>query len=164
MHSPDRFFRHPQSSKRGSRGHSSHLSCFNVLTALWASVRLGTPSRSRNPCGLKNDLLCSRPLRACSHLENCELSRFCIAHCVRWVAQLHQKTSFVLSRWMRQASSTELPEAFTCPATLDRPVRLDFQKPSLVLTTLGQARSTGCQKPCTNSPASAGQAGSTGLF
>ena len=35
---------------------------------------------------------------------------------------------------MRQASSTGLPEAFTCPATLDRPVRRDFQKPSLVLS------------------------------
>ena len=76
------------------------------------------------PCGLKNDLLCSRPLRACSNLENRELSHFCIAHCVRWVAWLYQEISLVLSRWMRQASSTALPEAFTCPATLDRPGRL----------------------------------------
>ena len=54
------------------------------------------------PCGLKNDLLCSRPLRACSHLENRELSCSGRAHCVRWVAQLYQKTLLVLSRWMRQ--------------------------------------------------------------
>ena len=32
MHSPDSFFQHPRSSKRGSRGYSSHLSCFYVLT------------------------------------------------------------------------------------------------------------------------------------
>ena len=53
MHSPDRFFRLPRSSKRGSRGYSSHLSCLYVLTTLWASARLGTPSRSRNPVGWK---------------------------------------------------------------------------------------------------------------
>ena len=69
---------------------------------------------------LENDLLSSRPLWACSHLENRELSCSGRAHCVRWVAQLYQKTSLVLSRWMRQASSTGRPEAFTCPATLDR--------------------------------------------
>ena len=39
----------------------------------------------------------------------------------------YQKTSLVLSRWMRQASSTGLPEAFTRPVTLDRPGRLDFE-------------------------------------
>ena len=60
------------------------------------------------PCGLKNDLLCSKPLRAFSHLENRELNHSCIAHCVRWVAWLYQKTSLVLSRWMRQARSTGL--------------------------------------------------------
>ena len=35
-----------------------------------------------------------------------------------------QKASLVLSRWMRQASSTGLPQAFTCPTTLDSPGRL----------------------------------------
>ena len=52
------------------------------------------------------------------------MSHFCIAHRVRWVAQLYQKTSLVLCRWVTQASSTGLPESFTCPATLDRPGRL----------------------------------------
>ena len=51
------------------------------------------------PCGLKNNFLCSGPLRACSHLENRELSHSDRAHCVRWVAQLHQKTSLVLFDW-----------------------------------------------------------------
>ena len=51
------FFRLHRSSMRGSRGCSSHLSCFYVLTALWASVRLGTPqSRHQNsPCGVLQD-------------------------------------------------------------------------------------------------------------
>ena len=52
------------------------------------------------------------------------MSRSGRAHCVRWVAQLYQKTSLVLYRWVTQASSSGLPEAFTCPATLDRPGRL----------------------------------------
>ena len=95
--------------------------------------------RSDCPVGFSQtrNSLCSRPLRACSHLENRELSHFCIAHCVWWVAWLYQKTSLVLSRWMRQASSTGLPEAFTCPATLDRPGRLGAR------SLHGQARSTG---------------------
>ena len=78
------------------------------------------------------------------------MSRSGRAHCVRWVAWIYQKTSLVPYRWVIRASSTGLPEAFTCPASLDRPVdwvpeaftcpasldrpgRLDFQKPSLVL-------------------------------
>ena len=81
------------------------------------------------PCGLKDGLLCSRPLWACSHLENRELSHFCIAHCVRWVARLYQKTSLVLYRWVTQARPTGLPEACTCPATLDRPNDLLCSRP-----------------------------------
>ena len=50
------------------------------------------------------------PLWACSHLENRELSYSGRAHCVRWVAELYQKTSLVLSRQFDWA-----PEAFTCP-------------------------------------------------
>ena len=72
MHSPDRFFRHPRSSKRGSRGHSSHLSCFWVLTVPFGCSQTRNSLKVSQPCGLKNDLLCSRPLRACSHLENRE--------------------------------------------------------------------------------------------
>ena len=98
------------------------------------------------PCGLKNDLLCSMPLRACSHLENRELS-------------CSGKTSLVLCRWVTQASSTGLPKAFSCPATLDRPGRLGAR--SLHLSDLfWVARSTGL---CTNSQMPS-LARSTGLF
>ena len=62
-----------------------------------------------------------------SHLEHRELSCSGRAHCVRWVARLYQKTSLVPYRWVTQASATGLPEAFTCPASLDRPGRLDFE-------------------------------------
>ena len=48
---PDRLLRLPQNDTRRSQGFPSHLSCLYVLTALWASVRLRTPSRSRNPVG-----------------------------------------------------------------------------------------------------------------
>ena len=87
--------------------------------------------RSDCPVGWKNDLLCSRPLRACSHLENRELSCSGRAHCVRWVAQLYQKTSLVLCRWVTQASSTGLPDAFTCPTAFGWPGRLDFLRTCL---------------------------------
>ena len=100
------------------------------------------PLKVSQPRGLKNDLLCSRPLWACSHLENRELSHFCIAHCVRWVARLYQKTSLVPYRWVRQASSTGLPEAFTCPVPLNRPGRPGARSLHLSCPT-GQARSTG---------------------
>ena len=83
------------------------------------------------PCGLKNDLLRSKPLCACSRLKNRDSSRPRIDHRVRWVVQLYQKTSLILYRWVVQASSTGLPEAFTCPATLDRPGRLDLSRSSL---------------------------------
>ena len=122
MHSPDRFFRQPQSSKGGSRGYSSHLSWFYVLTALWASVRLGTPSR---PCGLKNDLLCSRPVWACSHLENRELSHFC--HCP-----------------LCQVGCVAFPEDFTCPVSLGDTGQFNWTSRSLHSSChTGQARSTG---------------------
>ena len=94
------------------------------------------------PCGLKNDLLCSRPSRACRHLENSKLGHLRIAHCVRWVAWLYQKTSLVLYHWVTQASSTGLREAFTRPATLDKPGRLGARSLHSSRHT-GQARSTG---------------------
>ena len=51
------------------------------------------------------------------------MSRSGRAHCVRWVAQLYQKTSLILYRWVVLARST------------------GCQKPSLVLSR--QARATG---------------------
>ena len=49
---------------------TSHASTF------WLSPSADSQTRNSlkvsQPCGLKNDLLCSRPLRACSHLENRE--------------------------------------------------------------------------------------------
>ena len=93
--------------------------------SLWLTARLGMPPR-----GLATLWVGKRPVCAAglfgpsSHLEHRELSCSGRAHCVRWVAQLHQKTSLVLCRWVTQASSTGLPEAFTCPVTLDGPGRL----------------------------------------
>ena len=79
------------------------------------------------PCGLKNDLLCSKPLWACSHLENRDASRSGIAHCVRWVAQLQQQPSLShLFRWWQAR------------------IWLDFQKPSLS-HLFRWARSTGLE-------------------
>ena len=114
---PSASCRPPQNRTRGSRGYTSHLP-----RLLHSQTR--NSLKVSQPCGLKNDLLCNRPLRACSHLEHRELSCSGRAHCVTWVAQLYQKTSLVLCRWVTQASSTGLPEAFTCPATLDKPGRL----------------------------------------
>ena len=103
MHSPDRFFRQPRSGKRGSRSYFSHLSCFYVLTALWASVRLGTPSRSRSP----KKLLRQSPL--------------CQVGC----ATLPEDFTCPLS--LDETGQVDwAPEAFTCPVPLDSPGRLDF--------------------------------------
>ena len=74
-----------------------------VLTALWASVRLGTPSRSRNPLGRK-----TTSCAAC--LFGPDSSRSGIAHCVRWAAQLYQQPSPSHHRYW---TLTKLPEAFT---------------------------------------------------
>ena len=151
--------RPPQGSMRGSRGYPSHLSCFYVLAVpLRLTARLGNS-------------LCSRPLRANSHLENresrnsLEVSQSCglkkrplvqqtssgpAATCAadlfgpsshlenrERVAPAEPTVSGGLrnftrrlrlssSRWVGQASSTGLPEAFTRPAALGRPGRLDF--------------------------------------
>ena len=81
------------------------------------------------PCGLKNDLLCSRPLRAYSHLEHRDASRSGIAHCVRWVARLYQKPSLSCHRWVMTGQD-------------------DWTSRRLHLSCLtGQASSTGRQKP-----------------
>ena len=83
-----------------------------------------------------------QPLWACSHVENRERATSALPTVSGWVAWLDQKTSLVLSRWVTQASSTGLPEAFTCPATLDRPGRLGGRSLHSSCLT-GQARSTG---------------------
>ena len=106
------------------------LLCSDCL--LWLTARLRTPLCSRplrayshlencesrnslevsQSCGLKNDLLCCRPLRAqqalvqqtflgpSSHLEHRDASRSGRAHCVRWVSQLFQKPSLSCHRWV----------------------------------------------------------------
>ena len=75
-------------------------------STFWLSPSADSQTRNSlkvsQSCGLKNDLLCSKPLRACSHLENREPRCSCRAHCVKWVAQLYQKTSLVLSHWTGQ--------------------------------------------------------------
>ena len=55
-----------------------------------------------------------------------------------------QKPPLVLPHWTGQVDW--VPEAFTCPAALDRPGRLGARSLHLSCRT-GQARSTGCQKP-----------------
>ena len=116
------------------------------------------PLEVSQPCGLENDLLCCRPLRAWQSLVqqtssgpavtlmHRDVSRSSRAHCVRWVARLYQMPSLSYHRWVmtgldnwtsrRHHLSRTLwtgqyiwaPEAFTCPVTLDRPGRLDFVK------------------------------------
>ena len=94
------------------------------------------------PCGLKNDLLCSKPLRACSHLENRELSCSGRAHRVRW-------------------GCATLPEDFTCPVSLGDTGQVGPGTRSLHLSChTGQARST---EICTNNQKPS-LARSTGLF
>ena len=108
------------------------------LATLWVEKRPLVQQTSSGPA-----YTCAADLFGpSSHLEHRDASRSGRAHCVRWVARLYQKTSLVPYRWVIRASSTGLPEAFTCPASLDRPGRLGAR--SLHLSCLiGQARTTG---------------------
>ena len=72
------------------------------------------------PCGLKNDPLCSRPLRASSHLENRERATSALP-----------TVSGGLRGFTRRLHLSCTAEAFTCPTTLDRPSRLDFLRSCL---------------------------------
>ena len=123
MHSPVRFLStSPESQERVRR------LLLSPLLLLRSDCPVGF-SQTRNslkvsqPCGLKNDLLCSRPLRACSHLENRQLSR---------------------SGRLCQVGCATVPEDFTCPLSLDETGKFDWTSRSLHLSCrAGQARSTG---------------------
>ena len=112
-------------------------------------------------CGLKNDLLCSRPLRAQQPLvqqtssgpavtwrtvnELLRQSPLCQVGCATFPEDFTRPY-----RWVIRASATGLPEDFTCPVTLDGPVRLGARSLHSSCHT-GQARTTGLrtnsQKP-----------------
>ena len=124
-------------SMEGSRGKSSHLPCFFVLTAPFGWQPDSVPPRGlaalwaeKRPLVLQTT---SGPAVTCaadlfgpsSHLEHRDASRSGRAHCVRWVARLYQKTSLVLPHWTGKVDW--VPEAFTCPVSLDRPGRQDFE-------------------------------------
>ena len=124
---------------------TSHASLFWLPPLADSQTRC--PLEISQPCGLKNDLLCSRPLRAYSHLEHRDVSRSGRAHCVRWVARLYQKPSLSCHRWVMTGqddwtsrslhsplSLCEIGQfdwtsrSLHSPVTLDRPGRLDFVK------------------------------------
>ena len=150
---------------------TSHASTF------WLSP--SADSQTRNS-------LCSRPLRAYSHLENresrnsLEVSQSCglkndllCSRPLRAQQPLVQQTSSgpavtwrTVNELLRQSPLCQvgcatLPEAITLLPSLgdDRPGQLDFQRPSL--SHHRWARTTGCQKPSLS--CHTGQARTTGL-
>ena len=124
---------------------TSHASLFWLPPLADSQTRC--PLEISKPCGLKNDLLCSRPLRAYSHLEHRDVSRSGRAHCVRWVARLFQKPSLSRHRWVMTGQddwtsrSLHSPisdgpgrlgaRSLHSPVSLDRPGRLDFLRSCL---------------------------------
>ena len=81
-------------------------------------------------CGLKNDHLCSRPLR---------VAATCAADFSSGPAVTRRTVN---GCYGRAHCATGLPEDFTCPVTLDGPVRLGARSLHLSCHT-GQARTTG---------------------
>ena len=108
------------------------------LATLWVEKRPLVQQTSSGPA-----VTCAADLFGpSSHLEHRDVSRSGRAHCVRWVARLYQKPSLSCHRWVMTGQFDWVPEAFTCPASLDRPGRLGAR--SLHLSCLiGQARTTG---------------------
>ena len=147
MHSPDRCFRLPRSSMRGSEATplTSHASTF------WLSPSADSQTRNSlkvsQPCGLKNDLLCSMPLRACSHLENRERVAPAEPTVSGGLRNFTSNPHYPVNRWVMTGQVlTGLPDTLTIPSLIG-PGRLGAR--SLHLSChAGQARSTGL---CINS-------------
>ena len=77
---------------------TSRTSRFLTDPICWQSDSELPPSLATLWAG--NDLLGSKPLWACSRLENRQTGRSGTAHSARWVARLYQKPSLPSHRWV----------------------------------------------------------------
>ena len=109
----------PEQQERGPEA-TPLTSCLYVLTALWASVRLGTALKVSEPCGLKNELLRSKLLWPAVAWST-----------VRRTVPALPTVSGGLRGFTRRLHLSYI-------AGCHRPVLLFFQKPSLVPAALGR--------------------------